>query len=79
MKTFFIYIIRVYQKIFSPDQGIIRESGLVNGLSCAFYPSCSEYMVQAMTKYGVSKGIFIGIRRILRCHPWQKERMDPLK
>lgn len=46
---------------------------------CVFYPSCSEYTKEAIQKYGPFKGIFLGAKRILRCHPWQKNHMDPLK
>lgn len=47
--------------------------------SCVFYPSCSEYTKQAIMKYGSIKGLYLGFLRILRCHPWQKNHMDPLK
>jgi len=46
--------------------------------SCVFYPSCSEYTKQAIDKYGVLKGFYLGILRILRCHPWQKNHLDPI-
>jgi putative membrane protein insertion efficiency factor len=47
--------------------------------SCVFFPTCSEYTKQSIIKYGILKGIFLGIRRILRCHPWQKDHFDPIK
>ena len=47
--------------------------------SCVFYPTCSEYTKQAVEKYGALKGARLGFLRILRCHPWQKNRIDPLK
>jgi len=47
--------------------------------TCVFYPTCSEYTKQAIEKYGFSKGVYLGFLRILRCHPWQKEHMDPVK
>ncbi len=46
---------------------------------CVFYPTCSEYTKQAITKYGLLKGSYLGFLRILRCHPWQKHHIDPLK
>jgi len=46
--------------------------------TCVFYPSCSEYTKQAIEKYGILKGIYLGFRRILRCHPWQKNHIDPM-
>jgi hypothetical protein len=78
MKKTILYVIRLYQKIFSPDSGIIRQSGLVRGPSCSFYPTCSDYMIQAITKYGVAGGFLLGAKRIIRCHPWQKEHFDPV-
>lgn len=47
--------------------------------TCVFYPSCSEYTKQAIEKYGVFKGMYLGFLRILRCHPWQKNHIDPVK
>jgi putative membrane protein insertion efficiency factor len=44
-----------------------------------FIPTCSQYTKEAIEKYGSLSGIFLGIKRIIRCHPWQKNRYDPLK
>lgn len=46
--------------------------------SCRFYPSCSEYMLQAVSKYGALKGVWLGIKRILRCHPFHPGGYDPV-
>ncbi len=46
--------------------------------SCRFYPSCSEYTLQAVTKYGVFKGGWLGAKRILRCHPFHPGGYDPV-
>lgn len=46
---------------------------------CRFTPTCSEYAKQAITKYGVLKGLFLSIKRILKCHPFSKYGYDPLK
>ncbi|MEK7569434.1 MAG: membrane protein insertion efficiency factor YidD [Patescibacteria group bacterium] len=69
LKTFFIKSISFYQRRISPFLPP----------SCVFYPSCSEYSKQAIEKYGAGKGAWLSLRRILRCHPWQKNRFDPLE
>ncbi|HEY3290609.1 MAG TPA: membrane protein insertion efficiency factor YidD [Anaerolineae bacterium] len=46
--------------------------------SCRFYPSCSEYTLQAITRYGVFKGGWLGVKRILRCHPFNPGGYDPV-
>jgi putative membrane protein insertion efficiency factor len=68
LKTFLQKLIDFYQKNISV---FIKPS-------CVFFPSCSEYTKQAIVKYGVPKGIYLGVLRILRCHPWQKNHIDPL-
>jgi putative membrane protein insertion efficiency factor len=45
--------------------------------ACRFQPGCSEYMIQAVTKYGPFSGAWRGIRRICRCHPWNPGGYDP--
>jgi hypothetical protein len=75
MKAFFITLVVFYQRIFSPDQGILRGLYPVRGV-CAMYPSCSEYMILSIKKHGAVKGIFFGILRIGRCHPFQKKMID---
>lgn len=79
MKHFIVKIIKYYQKILSPDKGILVKMGVKKSGICVFYPSCSDYMIQAVEKYGIIKGLYKGIKRIIRCNPWQKEHIDPLK
>lgn len=71
MKRFFIWLLKEYQKLISPIFQFF-------GIHCKFYPSCSEYMIQAIKKYGCIKGIFLGIKRLSRCHPFAKGGYDPL-
>lgn len=69
LKTLLVKLINFYQKYIS---AFIKNS-------CMFYPTCSVYAKQAIEKYGALKGIYLGFFRILRCHPWQKNHIDPLK
>jgi putative membrane protein insertion efficiency factor len=78
MRKILIFLIVGYQRYLSPDQGLPYKLGLTHGGNCVFTPSCSEYTKQAIEKYGAIKGTTLGIKRILRCHPWQKEHFDPL-
>lgn len=47
--------------------------------ACRFSPSCSEYMLEAVSRYGAGKGIYLGMKRILRCHPFSKGGYDPVQ
>lgn len=46
--------------------------------ACRFHPTCSEYMMQAVGKYGPAKGVWLGLRRLSRCHPWNPGGLDPV-
>lgn len=61
-------MIRVYQLTFSR----------MTPPSCRFYPSCSEYTLQAIAKYGALKGAWLGVKRIARCHPFHPGGYDPV-
>lgn len=71
MQRIFIWLLDKYKKIISP---IFQKSGV----HCKYYPSCSEYMRQAIIKYGCLIGTIKGIKRILRCNPFSKGGYDPL-
>jgi len=72
-----IRFIKLYQKTFSFDHGLLKYL-YPNGF-CRFNPTCSEYSIQAIKKYGPIKGFFKSIWRILRCNPFNKGGNDPLK
>ena len=78
MRKFFIFLINLYQKTLSPDHGYLKKVGIIRKPVCVFYPTCSDYTKQAIQKYGLIKGIYLGFFRIIRCHPWQKNHMDPI-
>ena len=72
MKKIFIVLIKFYQSQISPFMNY-------HGSNCKYYPTCSEYTKQAIEKYGAFKGVFIGIKRIVKCNPFSKGGYDPLK
>jgi uncharacterized protein len=63
-----VALIRVYQWVISP--------GL--GPKCRFTPSCSNYAIEALKKYGLFKGFWLSVKRIARCHPWGGHGVDPV-
>lgn len=70
LKRLLIFMITFYRKFLSPLKG--RPT-------CRFYPTCSQYALDAITKYGAFKGVYLAIRRILRCHPFNPGGYDPVK
>lgn len=68
MSILFTFLIRLYQWTISP----------LLGKSCRFYPSCSHYTLEAIERYGSLRGIWLGIKRICKCHPWNSGGPDPL-
>lgn len=72
MKKISIFLINLYKKFFSNELA-------KRGCNCKFYPTCSDYMKQAIEKYGFLKGFLKGVFRLLRCNPFSKGGYDPLK
>jgi len=64
----FILIIKLYQLVISP----------LFPSSCRYIPTCSHYAEEALNKYGLIKGGWLSVRRILRCHPWGSSGFDPV-
>lgn len=72
MKKIAIALLRFYKRFFSPVfVGIM-------GNACRYTPTCSEYALEAVERYGVLKGVALGIKRFLRCHPFGSSGYDPL-
>jgi hypothetical protein len=68
-KKLLVSLFRIYQKRISP----------LKKPSCRFYPTCSQYGIEAVTKYGALKGGFMLTKRILKCHPFHPGGYDPVK
>ncbi|WP_081643641.1 membrane protein insertion efficiency factor YidD [Nosocomiicoccus massiliensis] len=68
MKKIILRMIRFYQRYISP----------MSPPSCRFYPTCSQYAIEAVEEHGAFKGSYLAIRRILKCHPLHKGGFDPV-
>ena len=68
MKFILISLIRFYQRFISP----------LTPPACRFTPTCSQYTLEAIQKYGALKGTWLGIKRICRCYPWGGSGYDPV-
>jgi putative membrane protein insertion efficiency factor len=61
-----VFVIRVYQRVMSPFLGA----------RCRYYPSCSEYAAQAISRFGILRGLVLACWRLLRCNPWSHGGFD---
>ncbi|MDH3345892.1 MAG: membrane protein insertion efficiency factor YidD [Kiritimatiellaceae bacterium] len=68
IKKLLILLVWLYQKTISK----------VTPASCRFYPTCSDYTIEALQKHGIVAGLYLCLRRILRCHPWNPGGVDPV-
>jgi putative membrane protein insertion efficiency factor len=68
MRKFLILILSIYRSLLSPFLGY----------NCRFFPSCSQYAVEAIERHGTLKGTWLALRRVLRCHPWYPGGVDPV-
>jgi uncharacterized protein len=69
VKVVLIFFIRTYRLLISP----------LLPPSCRFTPTCSEYAMQAIEKYGALRGVYLAARRLLRCHPFHSGGYDPVR
>ena len=58
---------------------VLYKKYISRGNNCRFIPSCSEYTYDAVEKYGVFKGLYLGVKRLVKCHPLSKGGIDLLK
>lgn len=70
IRKILVFFIRLYQILISP---------LFGQNKCRFYPTCSNYAIEAIEKKGIFKGFFLALWRILRCAPWGKGGIDPVR
>ncbi|OGN53425.1 MAG: membrane protein insertion efficiency factor YidD [Chlamydiae bacterium GWC2_50_10] len=66
MRSFLLFLMKLYQWIVSP----------LLGNRCRFYPSCSEYGIEAVQKHGPAKGLWLTSKRLLKCGPWHRGGVD---
>jgi hypothetical protein len=69
LRSIVVLPIRAYQRLFSP----------VLGNRCKYYPSCSEYAAQAISRFGILRGLVLAGWRLLRCNPWSHGGFDPVE
>jgi putative membrane protein insertion efficiency factor len=68
MSRLLVWILRAYQLVLSP----------MLGQNCRFYPSCSNYAIEAQRVHGAGRGSLLAARRVWRCHPWTEGGVDPV-
>ncbi|MDH3689762.1 MAG: membrane protein insertion efficiency factor YidD [Gammaproteobacteria bacterium] len=68
MQKLLLGCLRTYRYLVSP----------MLGQHCRFYPSCSQYAIDAVEYHGATKGVGMALRRVLRCHPWHRGGVDPV-
>jgi hypothetical protein len=74
LKKIVLFMIRIYQKLFSFDHSFWAKPEIIR--ICVFHPSCSEYTYQAIERFGIIKGSLLGLYRIIRCNPFSKGGID---
>jgi hypothetical protein len=78
LKVVILTFIRFYQKTSFFHKALFRALFISDSV-CRYQPTCSNYTYQAVGKYGSFKGLFLGLKRVVRCHPFAKGGYDPLR
>jgi hypothetical protein len=68
MRAIIVFLLRAYKRVISP----------LLPPACRFYPTCSEYTMEAVSRHGVLKGLLLGLKRLSRCHPFHAGGLDPV-
>jgi len=68
MQSLILALLAAYKRLVSP----LLPS------ACRFHPTCSEYMMEAVRRYGPARGVWLGVKRLSRCHPWNPGGLDPV-
>jgi putative membrane protein insertion efficiency factor len=70
MKALILFLLKIYRRYISP---------MKSGPTCRFYPTCSQYALEAVSRYGAFKGSYLAVKRLLKCHPFHPGGYDPVK
>jgi hypothetical protein len=73
MPSIAVFFIRAYRVVFAPLKAMLGVQGC-----CRYTPTCSNYTEQAICTHGLCRGVGLGLRRIMRCHPWGGHGFDPV-
>lgn len=68
MRTLIVFMLRAYKSLVSP----------ILPPACRFHPTCSEYTMEAVQRYGAARGVWLGLKRLGRCHPFHAGGLDPV-